>query len=240
MAVYYGYSKQATAINPNVTSANFFKTQTSEQHEVGLRARAMDGRLYATLAYFNIEQDNFSIPNPANSAVPVPSPLLPPLFFNRLAKGTELEVTFNASKNLSVIGNVTVMTNRDPDNMPFRGTAEKSGAVWLNYSFEKEGSLGGLSAGIGVDYLSKRAGDNAGGVTSASTPTNKIRVQPTFWLPARTLVNANVSYRFNKSWKAQLNIDNLLDEDYLQSSTGRQNVWVGTPLNAKLTVFYNF
>ena len=123
---------------------------------------------------------------------------------------------------------------------PSGQTAEKSGAVWLNYSFEKEGSLGGLSAGIGVDYLSKRAGDNAGGVTSASTPTNKIRVQPTFWLPARTLVNANVSYRFNKSWKAQLNIDNLLDEDYLQSSTGRQNVWVGTPLNAKLTVFYNF
>ena len=237
---YYGFSKQATAINPNVTSANFFDTQTSQQHEVGLRAQLLDKRLFATLAYFDIKQNNFSIPNPANSAVPVPSPLLPALFSNRLAHGVELEINYAVNKNLSFVGNGTVMKNRDADGVPFRGTAEKTAAFWVNYKFTKESSLDGFACGIGVDYLAKRAGDSASGVTSASTPTHVIRVQPSFWLPARTLVNANVSYRFDQHWRTQLNIENLFNEDYIQSSTGRTNIWVGTPFNAKLTLTYSF
>ncbi|HET7537308.1 MAG TPA: TonB-dependent receptor, partial [Candidatus Didemnitutus sp.] len=244
ISAYYGFSKQATAVNPTVTAAsnntNAFTTQTSQQNEFGLRFKGLEDRFHASLAYFDIKQNNFAIPNPLNSAVPVPSPLLPSLFFNRIAKGYELEFNYAVSKNFSLVGNATTMTNRDADNMPFRGTAEKSGAIWLNYIFDKGTSLNGLSAGIGVDYLSRRAGDNAGGATSASTPDKVIRQQPSFWLPERTLVNANVTYRFNNHWRAQVNLDNLLNEEYLQSSTGRQNVWVGTPFNAKLTVTFSF
>lgn len=244
ISVYYGYSEQATAINPNTTATsantNLFTTQTSKQNEFGARFRTPDRRFYATLAYFDIKQNNFSIPNPANSAVPVPSPLLPPLFSDRLAEGWELEFNYAVNKNFTIVGNALTMKNRDANNIPFRGTAEQAGAVWMNYVFDKSGSMNGLSAGIGVDYLSKRAGDNPGGATSASTPDNIIRIKSTFWLPSRTLVNANVAYRFNSHWRTQLNLDNVLDEDYLQSSTGRQNVWVGTPFNAKLTVIYDF
>jgi iron complex outermembrane receptor protein len=244
LSFFAGFSKQTTAINPTVTATstntNLFNTQTSKQYEFGIRSRLLDNRLTASLAYFDIKQNNFSIPNPANSAVPVPSPLLPPLFFDRVAHGVELEFNYAFSQQFSLVGNATVMKNRDANNMPFRGTAEKSGAVWANYAFSKDGPLAGLSVGLGADYLDKRAGDNAGGATSASTPTKVIRIQPSFWLPARTLVNASIVYRVNANWRSQLNIDNLLDEDYLQSSTGRQNVWVGTPLNAKLTVTYSF
>ncbi|HEU5078621.1 MAG TPA: TonB-dependent receptor [Opitutaceae bacterium] len=240
-SLYYGYSEQATAVNPSVTATNFFDTQTSKQHEFGIRTQQFDNRLYATLAYFKIKQDNFSVPNPLNSAVPVPSPLLPPLFSNRLAHGLELELNYAVTKNLSIVGNGTLMKNRDADGVPFRGTAEKAAAVWVNYTFNKSTPmLDGLSLGIGVDYLSRRAGDTASGVTSASTPDQVIRVQPSFWLPARALVNASASYRFLEHWRAQLNIDNLLDKDYLAASTSRTSVWAGTPFNAKLTVSYNF
>ena len=244
LAFYAGFSKQTTAINPTVTATstntNLFNTQTSKQWEVGLRAKLLDNRLTTSLAYFDIKQNNFSIPNPANSAVPVPSPLLPPLFSDRLAHGTELEFNYAVTPSLSVVGNATVMRNRDANGVYFRGTAEKSGAVWANYNFEKGGPLAGLSIGLGADYLDKRPGDPPSGVTSASTPTNIIRVQPSFWLPARTLVNLSAVYRINAHWRSQLNIDNLLNKDYLQSATGRQNVWVGTPFNARLTVTYSF
>jgi iron complex outermembrane recepter protein len=244
LAVYYGFSKQTSAINPTVTATstntNLFSTQTSKQHEFGLRARLLNNRLTTSLAYFDIKQNNFSIPNPANSANPVPSPLLPPLFSDRLAHGVELEFNFAVNQNFSLIGNGTAMRNRDANGIAFRGTAEKSGALWANYTFSKNGSLSGLSVGIGADYLSKRAGDAASGVTSTSTSTNIIRVQPSFWLSARTLVNASVVYRMNSHWRGQLNLDNLLDEDYLQSATGRTNVWPGTPFNAKLTLTYLF
>lgn len=242
VAVFYGFSKQATAINPNAArgATNLLTSQTSRQHEFGVRTQALENRLYASLAYFDIRQNNFSVPNPLNSAVPVPSPLLPPLFSNRLAHGVEFELNYAVTKNLSVVGNVSVMKNRDADDVPFRGTAEKSGALWVNYAFDKGMSLQGLSFGIGVDHLSRRAGDTASGVTSASTPTRVIRVQPSFWLPARTLVNANLSYRIDAHWKTQINVENLLDEDYLQSSTSRTSVWPGPPINAKLTVVYSF
>jgi len=237
VSLYYGYSEQSTAINPSVTAVNLFDAQTSRQHEFGIRTQQLDNRLYVSLAYFDIKQDNFSIPNPANSAVPAPSPLLPPLFFDRVADGVELEFNYAVTKNFSLVGNGTVMKNRNSFDVPFRGTAEKSAAVWANYVFEKSGPLSGFSVGVGADYLSKRAGDSPSGFT---TPTSGVPVQPSFWLPERTLVNANLSYRIDEHWKTQLNVDNLFDKEYLQSSTGRTNVWPGMPFNAKLTVIYSF
>jgi iron complex outermembrane receptor protein len=237
VSLYYGYSEQSTAINPSVTTVNLFDSQTSRQHEFGIRTQQLDNRLYVSLAYFDIKQDNFSIPNPANSAVPAPSPLLPPLFFDRVADGVELEFNFAVTKNFSLVGNGTLMENRNSFDVPFRGTAEESAAVWANYVFDKSGPLAGFSAGIGADYLSERAGDSPSGFT---TPTSGVPVQPSFWLEARTLVNANLSYRIDDHWKTQLNVENLLDKEYLQSSTGRNNVWTGMPLNARLTVIYSF
>ncbi len=64
--------------------------------------------------------------------------------------------------------------------------------------------------------------------------------QPTFWLPARTLVTLMASYRIDKNWKAQLNIDDLLNEHYLAASTSRNNVFPGTPINPRVIVTYNF
>ncbi len=249
ISLYYGFAKQATAINPNlarntttgvVYNSNAFDLQSSVQHEVGIRTQQFNNTLYATLSFFDIHQNNFSIPNPLNSAVPSPVPPAPPLFFDRVARGTELEVKYAVTKEFSLVGSGTVMTNRDANNMPFRGTAEQAGALWANYSFAKGSTLQGLSAGLGFDYMSKRAGDNTGGATSASTPANVIRQQPSFWLPARTLVNANITYQYNEAWKAQLNIDNLLNKEYIQSSTGRTNLWAGAPINARLKVTFSF
>jgi iron complex outermembrane receptor protein len=249
VSLYYGFAKQATAINPNlafnsttgvVTNSNAFNLQSSVQHEIGIRTQQFNNTLYATLSFFDIRQNNFSIPNPLNSAVPTPSPLEPPLFFDRKARGTELEIKYAITKEFSIVGSGTVMTNRDANDMPFRGTAEQAGALWANYAFAKGSPLQGLSAGLGFDYMSKRAGDNTGGATSASTPNNVIRQQPSFWLPARTLVNANISYQYNESWKAQLNIDNVLNKEYIQSSTSRTGIWLGAPTNLRLKVIFSF
>jgi len=240
LSAYYGYSEVATAIGPNLTGPLAFDKQSGKQHEFGMRLQLLEGRFYASVAYFDIKQDNYSVPNQLNTAVPPPLIPFPDIYSDRVADGVELQVTYNVTQNLALVSNATVMKNRDPDNMPFRGTAEKSGAVWVNYDFRASTPLKGLSIGIGADYLSKRAGDNPGGATSASTVDKVIRIQPSFWLPERTLVNVSLGYRLSEFWKAQLNIDNLLDKEYLQSSTSRQNVWVGLPRNARLTLSYSF
>lgn len=239
VSLFAGFSRQSTAIAPSTTSQIAFKTQTSRQYEFGARVQLAENKLYATLSRFDIKQNNFSVPNPLNNAVPPPVPPLPPLYMDRIAHGVELELTYAVTKNFSLVGNATKMKNRDPNGIPFRGNAERSGALWMNYAFD-EGALKGLSLGVGIDYLSRRAGDSASGLTSASTPEHPIPIQPSFWLPARTLVNASVSYRWGSHWRVQVNVDNLLDEDYLAASLSRTMVYPGTPFNARLTVAYHF
>ena len=236
VSLFAGASRQSTALSPSTTSALPASNQTSKQWEVGARAQLLDQRLFASLTYFDIKQNNYSVPNPANAFVPTPVPLLPPLYTDRVAHGTEFELTFVASKQVSLVGNVNVMRNRDPNGIPFRGIAEKSGALWINWTADKNGSLKGLSAGIGADYMSKRAGDAVSGYTAVYA----MPVQPSFFLSARTLVNATVSYRIGDHWKTQLNIDNLLNEDYLAASTARNTVFPGTPINPKFKVIYSF
>ncbi|HEX3731285.1 MAG TPA: TonB-dependent receptor [Opitutaceae bacterium] len=214
---------------------------TGKQYEFGVRTQLFDKRVYATLTYFNINQNNFSIPNQANATVPPPAIPFPPIFTDRRDKGVEFETTSAITDQISIVGNVSYEHDRTPLGQVFRGVADTSAAAFLNYTFDKKGPLAGLSAGIGVDYLGKRAGDNPSATpTSASTPSNLILPLPSFWLPARTLVNAMVSYKIDHNWQAQLNVDNLTDQDYLAASTGRNNVFPGTPINPRLTLSYKF
>jgi iron complex outermembrane recepter protein len=240
VSLFYGFSKQSTAISPSTTSTIPFTRQTSKQNEYGVRVQLLENKVYATVSHFDIKQDNFSVPNPANLTVPPPNPPHPPLFMDREADGWEFEVSAALTTNVSLIANYTDYKNRNPFGQVFRNNAEKSGALWASYAF-REGRLKGLTLGAGVEYLDRRPGDAPSGTpTSASTPDNVIMPQPTFWLPSRALVNASISYALQEHWKVQLNIDNLLDEDYLAASINRFMVYPGPPMNARLTFTYKF
>ena len=128
VAAYYGYSEIATPNDATTIASGGVPLQIGSQREVGLRFQSPNKRLYATLAHFDVLQTNYGVPNPANLTVPPPNPLLPSLVSDRKAKGWELEVRTNLTDQLSVIGNWTKFTNRDPNNVPFRGTAEESWA----------------------------------------------------------------------------------------------------------------
>jgi len=222
------------------TGAN--PTTTGKQYEFGIRTELLDRRLYSTFTYFNISQNNFSIPNEGNITNPPPDPLLPPIFTDRKVTGVEWELTAAINDQLSVIGNFAYTRARTPLGQAFRGVAERTGGALLNYRFNKAGPLKGLSVGIGLDYVAKRPGDNpspAGYVASSGTDQLVVG-QPTFYLPARTLINVMVAYRFAEHWKIQLNIDNITNVDYMAASTARNTVFPGTPINPRLTLGYSF
>lgn len=240
IALYYGYNEVASTLGASTIAAGGPPLQTGKQREYGIRYEGFEKRLFATLAYFKIDQSNFSVPNPANLSVPPPNPLLPALLADRAAKGWEFEVRANLTTEFSLIGNITDFTNRDPNNVPFRGTAEKSWAVLGNYRFNKDSSAAGLSLSLGLEHLGRRPGDAPGGIAPGSTPTQIIPNQPTFWLPERTLANLVVSYPISPSWNIQLNVDNIFDKDYLAAAVGRTTVMVGTPRNARMRLTYKF
>jgi len=193
----------------------------------------------ATIAYFTITQSSFGVPNPGNLTVPPPNPPLPLLFSDREAKGWEFGLTCEPVKGFTVIANYADFTNRDVNDVPFRSTPERSAAIWAHYEFQT-GSLKNLSVALGANYLDRRPGDAASGYTAASTPTNIIPVQPSFWLPARTVVDFAATYAYRKSWLFQVNVDNVLDEEYMLASLTRYLVTAGPGINVRGAVTYKF
>ena len=235
VALYFGHTANSAANSVQSISTGSAPTTNGTQNEGGLRFQLLDKRVYATVAYYHIDQSNFGVTNPRNNEFPIPVPQLPALIETRVAKGWEYELHAAITSELSFVGNATVYTNRDPNNIPFRGAAEKSWVAALRYEFANQSVLKGLSVGLNADWLAKRPGDQGSGLTALNVP-----IQASFYLPQRTLVNMLLAYRFNSHWKAQVNIDNLLDKKYLEAALNRFNVWQGSPTNVRLTVTYSW
>ncbi|WP_197457025.1 TonB-dependent siderophore receptor [Cephaloticoccus capnophilus] len=238
VSLYYGYSEQeilGIAAPGDLIPAH---TTPSRQHEGGLRLRLFDGRLYTTFSYFDIQQDGIWEGNPANWIDPL-APKQPAVTSNRTSKGFEFEFAWAPTKNISVIGSYTEFKSRDQSDRRYAHVAEKMAGIWGSYSFSETGSLRGLSFGIGASYVGERPADAGGQYTTPPQGFQPVRYQAMFWLPSYTEVEANATYRFNKHWRAQLVIKNLLDRDYIKAATNR-TIYPSTPINPKLTIRYEF
>ncbi|KXU35341.1 hypothetical protein AXK11_06720 [Cephaloticoccus primus] len=238
-ALYYGHSESA---NPSTGRAVYLGTRPNfsvgKQDEVGLKVQLFENRLIASIAYYEIDQSSYAVFNPANLAVPPPTPQLPDLVLSREASGWEFQVTGSLTPSLSIIASYADTKNRDPRGVMLRGSPEDTAALFVRYGVSS-GPLAGLSAGIGVNYSSKRAGDNPpGGYTALSTPDNLIPNLPSFYLPSRTLANAYVSYA-RGAWSYRLDVNNLTDETHY-TSLSRSIIQVGNPRNVSASVTYTF
>ncbi|HWA28000.1 MAG TPA: TonB-dependent receptor [Lacunisphaera sp.] len=241
VSLYYSYTGQSSAIVPSLTES-LPELSNSRQHEFGARVRLLDGRFYFTVSHYDIFQDNFASINPGNLVTPPPNPLLPSLISDRRARGWEYELRAQPARNLSLLGSFTQFKNRDPNNVEFRGTAERAGSLLASYEFERESSprLAGVRLAFGVDYLGRRPGDAIAGVTKASTPDHVIPSQPSFYLAAHTLVNLTLAYDSPHRWGIQVNVDNLLDREYLMAANTRFAVLPGAPRNFRVTLRHGF
>jgi len=236
ISFFYGFSKKASLGQTNTARGIPAHVQEGRQHEGGVRVRLFDGRLYATFSYFDILQENIWREDPRTYAVPAPTIPYPAVNSNRTSKGVEFEIAWSPTQNFSLIGSFTDYKFRDDENMGDLNVAERMAAIWASYTFT-EGALRGLRVGLGANYVGERPGE--AGEDLWTTSANPVRVQPRFWIPSYTVVEASASYRINKHWHAQLSVHNLLDKDYIVASFQRQ-ILVSTPINPKLTVRYEF
>jgi len=237
ISVFYGYSEQEILGRSAPSVGIPSHTRPSRQHEGGVRVRLFDGRLYATLSYFDILEDNLWVKNPANLVKPEPVPRLPAMRPDRTAKDVEFEINWSPTKNFSMIASYTDLENREQDNMRYSNVSEKIAALWGSYTFD-EGPLRGLRVGIGGVYTGESP--NMQGFYASPPPGSQpARIQPVFWIPSYVLAEASASYRFGKHWHAQLPIKNLFNKDAIIQELNR-SITMSTPINPKLTVRYEF
>ncbi len=241
LSLYYGHSEDGVQIvnAPTSSNPNPPQLQSGKQDEFGLRLKFLDGKLTANVSYYDLQQTNNVIVNPALFSVPPPTVTPPPILADRTAQGWEYELNYTVSKNLSLVANYTKYRNRSPYNVRFRADPEAAGALFANYRFT-EGELKGLALGIGYSYQAKAAGDSVSGVTNASTTTNQIAVKPSFYLPAYELVNLTASYKIDDHWTVRAFLDNALNKFYYAGSLNRNAVMPGIPSNFRASVTYSF
>jgi catecholate siderophore receptor len=59
-------------------------------------------------------------------------------------------------------------------------------------------------------------------------------------LPSYTRVDAAVFFTLNARLRAQLNVENLFDEEYFASANSNTNITPGSPLAARVSVIATF
>ncbi|RTM01102.1 TonB-dependent siderophore receptor [Ancylobacter aquaticus] len=206
------YVSYATSFAPTLgvdVNGNAFVPTTAKQIEAGVKyvPAGFDG--YFAASVFQINQENGLATDDTN-------PLLQVQTGEVRARGFELEAVANLGNGLKLRGAYTYLdlTNVDGDAQTIgltpSGQPENSFAIWADYQFQEGSKLAGLGIGAGVRYTGATWGDSLN----------------TFQNSAYTLVDAKLSYDFSylavrlKGWSAQINAQNLLDEEYVTCDAG--------------------
>ncbi|QOJ09210.1 TonB-dependent receptor [Nitrosomonas sp. H1_AOB3] len=195
--------------------------ETAQQWEAGIKTEFFDGRFSATLAWFQLTKQNIATPHPD-----------PQLALQRISvltgearnQGVEFDITGEILPGWNVIANYTFIDSeitKTNNNMQlgnrFPNVPEHAGNIWTTYAFQNE-TLRGLKIGGGVTLRGKREGN----------PEND------FQMPGYAVFNLMTSYAMKMGKTrvtAQLNVNNLFNEEYFPGSGGfnRARIFVGTP-----------
>jgi len=198
------------------------------QYELGAKLELLDQRLLATLAAFHIEKENvsvFDLPNFLETGA------IAFTTSDQESRGVELDVTGEVTDALQVIANYaytdTELTeNRaDPslEGDDLGNVPEHSLRLWGAYEVPAGRRWSGLGIGAGLRYESER----------------RAQFDDTE-LDAFTTFDAGIWYRRafaeGRSLRAQLNFENLTDEDFYPRASDSSIVHPGEPLDVRGTL----
>ena len=201
------YASYSTSFAPNsgtTLTGDLLEPERGRQFEVGARAELLEGRLSANVALFNIKKRNVATMDP-NSP---PGQFFSTATGEQRSQGIELDVIGEILPGWNIVANYAYTDadiTKDNDGLEGNrlfGVPEHNFNLWTTYEIQ-QGSLAGLGVGLGFNYVSDRFGDNA----------NSYVLEDYF------LTNAAISYQ-RDNWRAALNIRNLFDVDYIDSSEG--------------------
>ncbi|MCW2475177.1 MULTISPECIES: TonB-dependent siderophore receptor [unclassified Symbiopectobacterium] len=196
---YISYSESFMPLVGNDGKGNPYKPTVGKQTEVGMKYTPHGFNGYATVALYNLVQDNVSTTDPDHSGISMQTGQV-------RSRGIELEMSGEVARGLTVLANYNygkVETTKSLDQAEvgkrFVEQPLQQASGWVNYAFQ--GTLSGLSVGTGVRYVGSSFGDS--------------KESPNLKSPAYTLWDAMVAYDFTKDWRLQVNATNLSNREYV-------------------------
>lgn len=213
-SVYGSYSR---IFQPQTTRdgvGDLLKPIEGEQYEAGIKASYLDGRLNASLAVFSLTQQNRALLDPTD-------PTSTRYFAQGKARaeGIEAEVSGRVTDRWNVFVGYTYTETENLDKsantngVAFTTIAPKHlFRLWTSYDLP--GVLEKWTVGGGLYASSKFYSEDAGG-----------RLVADGYMTA----SASIAYKFNETFTASLNVDNIFDRTYIRSLNGVTNGYYGAP-----------
>ncbi|MCY1288147.1 Ferripyoverdine receptor [compost metagenome] len=216
--------------------SNIFKPQTAEDEkgrtldplegnnaEVGLKGAFFDDRLNASVAYFELEQDNFA--ESTGGRTPSGTPAYRSVSGVK-TKGYELEVSGQLAPQWQVHAGYNHQTPRR--NGERIATLAPESQFSLYTSYKLQGALSGLMLGGGARW------QDSTWYRVAHPTLGKVRhTTDSYWL-----VDASARYALDEHLSAALTVNNLLDKKYY-SLFDSTYTW-GEPRSASVSLRYDF
>jgi iron complex outermembrane receptor protein len=210
----YGNYVENLGNTPLTNIGSTYKAEEAQQWEVGAKTELADGRLIATLAYYELNKQNTPVPYlDTGFTIPVGA---------ARSQGVELDISGEVLPNWNVIASyahVNTLITKDTSGLQgnqLSNVPRNSGSLWNTYNFQNE-LLKGFKVGAGAVARSQRQGD----------PENDFQVPGyvTFGLMA------GYELKIGKTkLVTQFNVDNLLDKYYFSDAGGfRGGPMYGTP-----------
>ncbi|MEM8718514.1 MAG: TonB-dependent siderophore receptor [Cyanobacteria bacterium P01_G01_bin.39] len=223
ISLFGSYSESFSPNDETDSSGDILEPEVAEGFEFGIKGEILEGKLSATLGYFNITKKNVAVPDPEDFFFSVASG-------EQQSQGIELDIIGEIMPGWNIVASYAYIdaeiTEDEPDLVGNRlfNTPENSASLWTTYEIQ-QGSLQGLGFGGGFVFVGERQGDLA----------NSFAVDDYF------LTNAALFYK-RDNWRLALNFENLFDVDYIVSTFNRRESGneVGDPFSVIGSVSMEF
>ncbi|MBS1794267.1 MAG: TonB-dependent siderophore receptor [Acidobacteria bacterium] len=220
----YTRSFQPSGENLSLAANNAeLKPEMTRNYETGVKAAFQPFRLNATLAVFRLDRDNIKTTDPLD-----PTRLI--LVGEQRTDGLELTVSGAPLEKLDVVAGYSLLDARILKSNTISGgvslqgkiaplTPRSSGNLWLTYGLPR-----GFRLGFGGYARSK----------SFTSANNLVT------LPGYARLDASLAWRGEKHYEIALNLKNVLNRRYYETSNGDNNIMPGAPVSGSVTFRYRW
>ncbi|MGE8497274.1 MAG: TonB-dependent siderophore receptor [Pseudomonas sp.] len=199
---------------------------TGESYEIGIKGEYFDNRLNASLALFELQQDNVADERSDGSGGTYNVPVQ-----GVKTRGVELEMSGELAERLQVQAGYVFQESHDADGNR-ESTNQPQHMLKLAGSYRLAGDWNRLTVGGNLQWQS----------STYFVPGDWYSVDgdPKFEQKAYTLVGLMAGYDFNDQFKGSLNLNNLFDKHHYSGIGNYDTVYWGAPRNLMATLKYSF
>jgi outer membrane receptor for ferric coprogen and ferric-rhodotorulic acid len=222
------YASYTTIFNPQTArdeDGNSLDPLDGKNYETGIKSSFFDDRLNASMALFQLDQNNF--PQLTGGMTPMGQSAYRGIDGVR-TRGYELEVSGELRPGWDLhAGYSRKVARQDGDKV---ATLTPEGQFTLSTKYALGGAWNRMTVGGGLRWQDETWSDAAHPVSGTVVHS----------VDSYLLVDAMASYRFTDQLLGQLNVTNLLDEEYYTIFDAYSTYTWGEPRNINLTLRYMF